>query len=442
MKFTIKKYWNLIIRLGSDELRDYKQQIRLYTLNAFAFIWTVIILFFVAIFTLLGSTSAIEGLFFVPILLMVLWLNSQKKSRTAKGISVFLLAIVVLVLAIWDRRTGTEYILVAVACSSILIFEDFTSILFGFIWALICFGFYSWYDRSYPFVADPNVPYTLVKNVISICSAVAVLIQLLVFRALINSYALELERAHQLVISTNEELKSSNQELHSLSKQLDWIVKQKSSELQSYLDAINVHVCSIVTDLDGTFLKVNDPFATATGYTKEELVGKNFNILNSGYHSTHFLKRMLYTLKIGKTWRGEVKNKRKDGLFFWIDMVVIPLKSERGVINYFLTLALPITERKEAEEQKEKTSKMLEDIAFKASHTVRGPIARIQGLMNLMDSSYIAKDEMASITRFLKESVAEMDEATRELTSFVNTHYEEDSSIRNQNIFKNLDKTA
>ena len=421
---------------------DYKQQIRLYTMNAFAFICTFIVLFFVAIFTLLGSTSAIEGLLFVPILLMVLWLNSRKKIRTAKGITVFLLAIVVVVLAISDRRTGTEYILVAVACSSILIFEDVTSILLGFIWALICFSFYSWYDRSYPFIADPTVPYTLVKNVISLCSAVAVLIQLLVFRALINSYALELERAHHQVTSTNKELKSSNEELQSLSKQLDWIVKQKSTELQSYLDAINVHVYSAVTDSDGTFLKVNEPFTTATGLTKEELVGKNFNILNSGYHSNHFFKRMIYSLKTGKTWRGEVKNKRKDGLFFWIDMVVIPLKSERGATNYFLTLALPITERKEAEEQKEKTSKMLEDIAFKASHTVRGPIARIQGLMNLMDSSYIEKDEMASITRFLKESVAEMDEATRELTSFVNTHYEEESSIRNQEVFRDLDKTA
>ncbi|PZR10422.1 MAG: hypothetical protein DI539_21185 [Flavobacterium psychrophilum] len=221
VKLAIKKYWNLIIRLGSDELMDYKQQIRLYTMNAFAFICTFIVLFFVAIFTLLGSTSAIEGLLFVPILLMVLWLNSRKKIRTAKGITVFLLAIVVVVLAISDRRTGTEYILVAVACSSILIFEDVTSILLGFIWALICFSFYSWYDRSYPFIADPTVPYPLVKNVISLCSAVAVLIQLLVFRALINSYALELERAHHQVTSTNEELKSSNEELQSLSKLLD-----------------------------------------------------------------------------------------------------------------------------------------------------------------------------------------------------------------------------
>jgi light-regulated signal transduction histidine kinase (bacteriophytochrome) len=123
-----------------------------------------------------------------------------------------------------------------------------------------------------------------------------------------------------------------------------------------------------------------------------------------------------------------------------MDMVTIPLRSEKGSTNYSLTLGLPITERKEAEEQKEKTSKMLEDIAFRASHKVRGPIARIQGLMNLIDGSYIEKNEMSSITQLLKESIAEMDVTTRELTSFVNTHYEEESSIGNQNIFRNLDK--
>jgi signal transduction histidine kinase len=110
-------------------------------------------------------------------------------------------------------------------------------------------------------------------------------------------------------------------------------------------------------------------------------------------------------------------------------MVVIPLKNERDTTDYFLTLALPITERKEAEEQKEKTSKMLEDIAFRASHKVRGPIARIQGLMNLMEKGYLKRNEMDSITYFLKASVDEMDVATRELTQFVNEHYEPNDVI-------------
>jgi PAS domain S-box-containing protein len=316
-----------------------------------------------------------------------------------------------------------------VACASILVFDSVYKILLGFTLSLACFAFYTWYDTSHLFVPDPTVPYEYMKSAVMFISACAVAVQLLVFRSLINRYAEDIQEANRKGVAVNEELKASNEELHSLSEQLDWIVKQKSTELQSYLDAINVHVYSAVTDTHGTILKVNEPLTKVTGYSEGELLGKNFSLFNSGFHSDQFFKSLFVSLADGKTWRNEVKNKRKDGSFFWIDMVVIPLKSERGSTNYFLTLALPITERKEAEEQKEETSKMLEDIAFRASHKVRGPIARIQGLMNLMEKGYLEKNEMNSIGGFLRASVDEMDEATRELTRFVNEHYESKNVI-------------
>jgi PAS domain S-box-containing protein len=298
------------------------------------------------------------------------------------------------------------------------------------------FGFYLWYDTNYEFVPNPTVPYEYMKSVVMLISACAVAVQLLVFRSLINKYAEDLQEAHKKVLSTNEELKASNEELHSLSEQLDWIVKQKSNELQSYIDAINVHVYSTVTDTNGTFLKVNEPLARVTGYCEEELIGKNISILHANSQEDDFYSNGAIFQSESKTWRGEVKEKRKDGSHFWVDKVVIPLKSEPGTANYFLTLALPITERREAEEQKEKKSKILGDIAFRASHKVRGPIARIQGLMNLVDKGYIKKGEMNSIFAHLRTSIGEMDVATRELTSFVNTHYEEKIIISNEEGFK------
>ncbi len=422
---ALLNFWKRILHIGHSNTLSQKQQIRLHTLNAFAFASILFVLAFAVVFVSVGSYSALEALPIALVMLVVLWLNSKKRFEVAKVFMVFFLTLVVLGMALSDRRTGTEYVLIAIACSSILIFDSVLKISFGFTLSLACFGFYSWYDTNYEFVPDPTVPYEYMKSVVMLISACAVAVQLLVFRSLINKYAEDLQEANKKGLATNEELKASNEELHSLSEQLDWIVKQKSTELQSYLDAINVHVYSAVTDTHGTILKVNEPLTKVTGYNEEELIGKNFNLFNSGFHSEQFFKDLFLSLADGKTWRKEVKNKRKDGSFFWIDMVVIPLKSERGTTNYFLTLALPITERKEAEEQKERTSKMLEDIAFRASHKVRGPIARIQGLMNLLDNGYIEKEEMNSISQFLKESVTEMDVATRELTSFVNTHYEE-----------------
>jgi PAS domain S-box-containing protein len=429
MTLALLKIWNGILHIGHSHALDQKEEIRLRTLNAFAFASILFVIAFAVIFVSIGSYSALESLPIAAVMLAVLWLNYKQRFEAAKMVMVTCITIAVLGMALSDRRTGTEYVLIAVACASILVFDSVYKILIGFTLSLACFGFYTWYDATYPFVPDPTVPYEYMKGVIMLISACAVAIQLLVFRSLINKYADDLQEANKKGLATNEELKASNEELHSLSEQLDWIVKQKSTELQSYLDAINVHVYSAVTDTHGTILKVNEPLTKVTGYSEAELLGKNFSLFNSGFHSDQFFKNLFVSLADGKTWRNEVKNKRKDGSFFWIDMVVIPLKSERGNTNYFLTLALPITERKEAEEQKEETSKMLENIAFRASHKVRGPIARIQGLMNLMEKGYLEKNEMNSIGGFLRASVDEMDEATRELTRFVNEHYESKNVI-------------
>jgi PAS domain S-box-containing protein len=424
MLVKIENYWNSILSIGDLDTLNYRERIRLRTLNGFSFISFLFVAAFILAFVAAGSYSALQALPIALVMLLVQWFNARHRFETAKVFMIFFLTLVVLLMALADRRTGTEYVLIAVACSSILILDDLLKISLGFTLALLCFGFYTWYDAYYLFVPDPTVPYTYMKGVVAFVSISAVIAQLLVFRSLINRYAHDLKVANTKVVATNEELKAANQELQSLTGQLDWIVQQKGKELQTYLDAINVHVYSAVTDTHGTLLKVNGPLASVTGFTQEELIGKNFSLLTAD-QAPHSINDLLAALSKGKTWRGELKNRRKDGSIFWIDMVVIPLENDKGMVNYFLTLALPITERKEAEEQREKTVKMLEGIAFRASHKVRGPIARIQGLMYLMNNDYIEKEEMELITNSLKTSIYEMDLATSELTSFVNTHYEE-----------------
>ena len=423
MLAKISIYWNSILSIGDLDTLGYKERIRLKTLNGFSFITLLFVGVFIISFVAVGSYTSLQALPIALVMLGVQWLNSRNHFETAKVFMVFFLTLVILIMALADRRTGTEYVLIAVACSSILIFDDLVKIFLGFTLALSCFAFYTWYDAVYLFIPDPTVPYQYMKGSVVLVSGCAVAAQLLVFRSLINRYANDIQLANSKVVAANEELRVNNEELQSLTGQLDWIVKQKSQELQSYLDAINVHVYSAVTDTQGIILKVNEPLTAVTGFTQEELIGKNFSLFSADHNSLRSFKDLFVSLANGRTWRGEVKNKRKDGSCFWIDMVVIPLKNDKGAVNYFLTLALPITERKEAEAQKEKTSRMLENIAFRASHKVRGPLARIQGLMNLLDQGHVQLNEISTITSFLKTSVNEMDSATRELTRFVNTHY-------------------
>ena len=426
MLSSIKKRWLQAILIGSTDQLSYHQKIRLHTLNGFAVISILFVTLFSIIFCSIGSYTSLQSLPISGVMLGVLWLNSRHRYELAKGFMTVLLNIIIFGMAILDRRTGTEYVLLASACSAILLFDNLIHIAVSFTLALGSFGGYIWYDTVYPFVPDPTVPYEYMSGVVMLVSACAVAAQLLVYRSLINRYARELQEANSKVIVMNQELKSSYEEQQTLALQLDWIVKQKDNELQSYLDAINVHVYSAVTDNHGAILKVNDPLVSITGYQENELIGKNFSEFIEGRSSELLMRELIDTLSKGKTWRGEVKNRKKDGTFYWIDMVVIPLKNERDVTNYFLTLALPITERKEAEEQKEKIAQMLEDIAFRASHKIRGPIARIQGLTNLMDIGFIQKEELTKVLEYFKESVLEMDVATRELTTFINTHFEDE----------------
>jgi PAS domain S-box-containing protein len=426
MLSSIKKRWLQALLIGSTDQLSYHQKIRLHTLNGFAVISILFVTLFSIIFCSIGSYTSLQSLPIAGVMLGVLRLNSRHRYELAKGFMTVLLNIIIFGMAILDRRTGTEYVLLASACSAILLFDNLIHIAVSFTLALGSFGGYIWYDTVYPFVPDPTVPYEYMSGVVMLVSACAVAAQLLVYRSLINRYARELQEANSKVIVMNQELKSSYEEQQTLALQLDWIVKQKDNELQSYLDAINVHVYSAVTDNHGAILKVNDPLVSITGYQENELIGKNFSEFIEGRSSELLMRELIDTLSKGKTWRGEVKNRKKDGTFYWIDMVVIPLKNERDVTNYFLTLALPITERKEAEEQKEKIAQMLEDIAFRASHKIRGPIARIQGLTNLMDIGFIQKEELTKVLEYFKESVLEMDVATRELTTFINTHFEDE----------------
>jgi len=216
-----------------------------------------------------------------------------------------------------------------------------------------------------------------------------------------------------------------NDELRAQTKQLDWIVQQKSLELQTYLDAINISIYSAVTDLNGMIVRVNEPLLRASGYSEQDLLGTNFSIFDSGYHSSEFFQSLYENILAGKIWRGEMRNKSKGGSLFWVDMVVLPLKDSHQAIQYFLVLALPITERKQAEEKRNQTLRILEDIAFQTSHKVRGPMARIKGLSELIETKKLNADEIEAVAKKIIQCSTEMDFATSALAEFVNEHYDQ-----------------
>ena len=108
------------------------------------------------------------------------------------------------------------------------------------------------------------------------------------------------------------------------------------------------------TSIDGTITYVNDRFLTTTKYTRDDLIGQNHRILKSGHHPQSFYLDLWETISSGKVWRGEIKDRAKDGSCHWTDTFITPVFDRDGKIVAYFSTGLLITDRKEAEESLKK----------------------------------------------------------------------------------------
>ncbi|MGE3609489.1 MAG: PAS domain S-box protein [Bacteriovoracaceae bacterium] len=128
-------------------------------------------------------------------------------------------------------------------------------------------------------------------------------------------------------------------------------IVKNSLEMEAYLKGLNKYAKVLKTDAHGRITFVNDNFCKISGYSREELIGKNPRILNSGYHPRSFFENLWRTISSGQVWRGEIKNRRKNGEEYWIDTTIVPQISLEGEIEGYLAFRYDITERKLTEEK-------------------------------------------------------------------------------------------
>mgnify|MGYP001238904614 CR=1 FL=1 len=140
----------------------------------------------------------------------------------------------------------------------------------------------------------------------------------------------------------------------------DWELQKNIKALEDYKFALDQSAAITITDEEGIIISANDNLCNISKYTCEELIGKTVKVLSSDFHPNSFFREMWDTIRSGKVWIGEFKNRKKDGEFFWVRSTIIPFLDADQKPFQYLSIHYDITEKKRIEEEIIKAKEMAE----------------------------------------------------------------------------------
>ncbi len=138
---------------------------------------------------------------------------------------------------------------------------------------------------------------------------------------------------------------------HAANQKTEAVLRQSVKDLSAYKYAVDQSCIVSITDTKGIISHVNDNFCKISKYSREELTGQDHRIINSSYHSRQFINDLWTTIASGKIWKGELKNKAKDGSYYWLDTTIVPCLNEEGKPYQYIAIRSDITQQKHEEER-------------------------------------------------------------------------------------------
>ncbi|MCK4975201.1 MAG: PAS domain S-box protein, partial [Sulfurimonas sp.] len=142
-----------------------------------------------------------------------------------------------------------------------------------------------------------------------------------------------------------DEKKKMECELKELNETLEKKVEKRTKKLQESFEIISKHVIYSKSDLDGNITDVSEAFCKITGYYRDELIGRNHNILKYPNMPKSIYEDMWKTIKSGKSWIGKLKNIKKDGDYYWTVQVITPEFDEKGDIVGYMSIRDDVTSK-------------------------------------------------------------------------------------------------
>src|ERR1035437_3594693 len=137
-------------------------------------------------------------------------------------------------------------------------------------------------------------------------------------------------------------------------------IQKNLKEISDYKYALDESSIVAITDQRGIIKYANDNFCKISKYSREELIGQDHRIISSGYHPKEFIRDLWLTIANGKIWRGELKNKAKDGTIYWVDTTIVPFLNEMGKPYQYVAIRADITQQKKAQLEIQKLNEELE----------------------------------------------------------------------------------